>query len=73
MENKYHYRLISCHAGSDKYGPCHVCKKHADTVYHQVEEVLFLSEVTQKIEKTHAGCLDKFGHKDCLIKTRRSI
>lgn len=57
------YRLSSCKAGSDKYGPCELCGKHADTVYQLVEMQRF-SRKDGSFGLAHKT--DIFGHKSCL-------
>jgi hypothetical protein len=68
---KYQYKLISTGDNSNKYGNCEVCNKFCSEVFHQIEQREFLSPETGKIELTHYGCRDLFGHKDCLISKQR--
>jgi hypothetical protein len=64
---KYRYTLKSMNSGSDKYGPCEICKKHADTVYYQKESRFYKGGGW-----TYSGCNSYFGHKDCLLSVRKS-
>lgn len=79
----YNYRLISTRHGSDKYGPCEVCGKRCDTVYHQIETRDFrfdevdrqvaekLGGTLPEIGQSHHECVSLFGHEECLVRKRR--
>jgi hypothetical protein len=66
---KYRYKLFRKEHGSERFGPCEVCKKPMVGVsFHQIEE--------RRYEHTGGGwtqhqCNDLFGHKACLMKKRR--
>ncbi len=80
----YNYRITAMRHGSDRYGPCEVCGKHCATTYYQVETKDYrIDEVMRQvglkfgvtfsgdIGQTHHNCVDRFGHEECLISTRR--
>jgi hypothetical protein len=65
---KYRYKLTKESHGSNRYGPCEICKKSADTIYHQSREEKYIRPDGTEGWK-YAG--DAFGHKTCLMKKRR--
>lgn len=58
------YTLSNCGSGSDKYGNCEVCRKHADTIYLLTEYERHYSEIKGSDILCHKNT--KFGHKNCL-------
>lgn len=68
-------RMRYIKGSSEKYGPCEVCSKHADSVYLLSEMKPFYSEVLGRQGKAHIRGV--FGHKDCLaqetVKRTREI
>ena len=75
--NVYRYRLAQTGFGSARYGPCEVCDRHCDTVYHQVEERRFRLHPDEQAERgeefgwTQYQCHNLFGHQSCLLAARR--
>jgi hypothetical protein len=71
----YRYKLIHNNAGSERYGACGVCKKRADTIYHQTEERYFefYDEVKNQHHRgwTQHNCFDIWGHKECCESRQR--
>ena len=64
--NIYRYNLKNMEASSGKFGVCRICGKHVSEIYHQIEEKKF-SEGWTRYE-----CRSLWGHKECLIKQRRT-
>ena len=65
------YRLSRTGYGSDRYGPCDICGKRADSVYYQREERLYWNPIFWRYSWTGEGCEDHMGHRECLEKIRR--
>lgn len=61
----YQYKMKSTGHSSNKYGNCEVCDKHATEVFYQTEKRKCSGGWTRYM------CRDLYGHKECLIKTRR--
>lgn len=72
ITDNYKYRMSSTGFSSKKYGKCEVCGQHVSEVFLQVEQRKYFDTINNKKSYTHHGCKDYFGHKDCLIKQRRS-
>lgn len=64
---EYRYRLRNWQESSAKYGPCEVCKGHVSEVHLQVEEARYVGGWT------HYNCVSLWGHKECLLKSRRGV
>lgn len=64
----YVYRINNTGQSSHYFGPCEICKLHANSVFLQVEEKEFLHHLTQKDELSYVS--SRFGHEDCLVKAR---
>ena len=67
----YQYKIKSTGSNSNKFGVCEVCKKPASETFIQQERKSFYSAETNQIELTHAGCITRFGHYDCLKKIQK--
>jgi hypothetical protein len=66
----YRYKLTNTKHGSDRYGPCEVCKKKVTgNVYLQSEEKAFVGS-DNKMHWSHSGSI--FGHKSCCMKKRKN-
>lgn len=62
----YAYRMSNTRGGSDKYGPCEVCKKPANSVYVLTEMRRYTNQ-DGKESVTYHGCTPAtFGHAQCL-------
>ena len=44
---------------------------HVSETFIQQEQRYFHSHETNQIELTHAGCITRFGHYDCLKKIQK--
>lgn len=67
----YRYKLHRHEHGSERYGPCEVCKKPMKGVsFHQAEEKKY-SIRPGVTGWTRHNCHDLWGHKSCLMKKRR--
>ncbi len=61
---KFRFRLTDWRASSHKFGPCELCKKHVNDVYHlTIEEQI--EDTGGKFFTQHFG---KVGHEECLRK-----
>jgi hypothetical protein len=73
---QYRYRIKNMLYGSQRYGPCDVCKQHCAASFLQVEERFyrhFLPDGTLRSEGwTQHQCISLFGHGACLIAKRRA-
>jgi hypothetical protein len=69
LKSKYRYRLKSLGESSAKYGPCEVCERPVSEVWLQTEMVWFEGEFVQGW--TYYGCRNLFGHRRCLLASRR--
>ena len=67
----YQYKIKSTGSNSNKFGLCDVCKRHVSETFIQQERKSFYSAETNQIELTHAGCITRFGHYDCLKKIQK--
>jgi len=67
----YRYKIKSTGSNSNKFGLCDVCKKHVSETFIQQEQKSFYSYETNQTELTHAGCITRFGHYECLQNIRR--
>ena len=65
---EHRYKIIKESHGSDRYGPCEICHKDADTTYHQTKEKKYIRP-DGSVGYKYVG--DAFGHKTCLIESRR--
>lgn len=68
--DRYVYRIKSTGHSSTRLGPCEVCDVHASEVFLQVEGLTFDND--GELAVTHYECTDLFGHRNCLIESRRS-
>jgi hypothetical protein len=64
------YRIYNTNNSSWFFGNCEICKKHTDTVFHQVEGLLFIDAETGCLSITYHECRQLFGHHDCLTMAR---
>ena len=73
-DQKFHYTLRNTHRNSDSLGKCEVCGEYCNTVFHQVEkkDYNFSHKNKRYSGKTRDGCIDFFGHKECLESVRHS-
>jgi len=76
IPGQYRYRIKNTGYGSQRYGPCEVCKQPCSETHLQVEERFyrhFLPDGTVRSEGwTQYECNSLFGHEACLIARRRS-
>lgn len=66
----YRYILIKTGCSSERYGSCDVCGEHAAEVFHQIEERKYIKPNGEHSWTRH-HCSDLFGHKSCLIESRK--
>jgi len=69
IRGEYGYRMSNTNSGSERYGPCEVCNRNTEMVYHQVECRRYIHGHEQGW--THDQCHNLFGHRDCLISRRK--
>ena len=72
---KYRYNLSSTKESSEELGNCDVCGEPATEVFLQGEEREYRLDApddTYYARWTQHNCRSYFGHKECLINTRRN-
>ncbi len=72
-EPTYLYRLANTGHSSRRYGPCEVCGGRVSEMHLQVEAQEFDDGPGRESSWTHYECNSFFGHRSCLIKSRRGI
>ncbi len=65
------YKINSTGESSKKYGVCEVCKQHASEVFLQTEFKRYEFEHNHKKYEGWKITNILFGHKECLIKSRK--
>ncbi len=68
--DRYVYRIGTTGHSSARLGVCEVCGEHATEVFFQVEGMTFDNDGV--IAVTHYECTNLFGHRECLLKSRKS-
>ena len=68
--DRYVYRISSTGHSSARFGMCVVCNEYATEVFLQVEGMTYDND--GEIAITYYKCNDLFGHRECLLQSRRS-
>ena len=61
-------RLYNTGFSSSSLGNCEVCKKYCNDVYHLTEQRKYIRADTGEESWTFEGCIDLYGHEECLKK-----
>ena len=67
--NRYKFERIN--RSSTYLGNCEVCGKFCSEVYHLMEEKEYIRSDTDKKSWTRYGCIDLYGHEECLKKVAK--
>lgn len=65
------YKLYRTNRSSAYLGNCEVCGKFCSEVYHLTESRKYIRVDTGEESWTYAGCIDLYGHEECLRKVVR--